>query len=84
MTFDRKAFESQLSAVASRYEKTAPTVEAWCDLLASAPDTAVTLADVHALDRLHTDTELPACMAANMIYHLNSRLGRDTTGHAGF
>lgn len=84
MTFDRQAFDSQLSTVSRRYEKTAPTVEAWCDLLAAAPDTSITLADVHTLDRLYTDTGLPAAMAANVVYHLNHRLGRDTTGQAGF
>lgn len=82
-TFNRKAFEQQLGLVAGIYEKTAPTVDAWCDWLANAKDLEITLADLNLLNTLATDVP-PANYAANMLYHLAERAGRDTTGHAGF
>lgn len=86
--FNRKLFEAALAAVSSAYMTSAPTVDQWCDMLAAAKDHEVTLADVHLLSQflkaLHTPEQVQANHAANMVYHLNQRLGRDTTGQAGF
>lgn len=81
--FDRKLFDAYLTDVAERYEKTAPTVEQWCDFLAADGGHKTTLADVTLVHRLATETTPPST-AANLVYHLNHRLGRDTTGQAGF
>ncbi len=81
--FDRKKYDDALGVVFVAYEKTAPTVCEWCDLLASAKDDAVTLADVHLLDRLATELPHPN-LAANLVYHVMDRRGMNTTGHAGF
>lgn len=80
--FNRRVFDESLAVVSRRFETTAPTVEAYVDWLASASDLQVTLADVA------TVAVLLQCQggtdAANVVYHLQERLGRDTTGHAGY
>ena len=81
--FDRRSFEMTLSQVASVYEHTAPTVADWCDLLASAKDDSISLADVSLLARLCCE-QPPANYAANLVYHRQSASGQTTTGHAGF
>lgn len=81
--FDRRTFDRATQEVARQYEKTAPTVEAWCDWLCSETDDVVTLADVALLLDLYTDSP-SANYAANRVYHHQVRMGRDTTGQAGF
>ena len=81
--FNRKDFDNAVASVAACYEKTAPTVEAWCDWLASAKDDKITIADLTLLGRLHSEKPLPA-YAANLVYHRMTSAGLATTGHAGF
>ena len=83
MFFDYKAFSAALTAIAERYERTAPTVDDWCNLLAAAKGDKITVADLNMVQTL-LDDEVHPNTAANMVYHLNYRLGRDTTGQAGF
>lgn len=86
--FNRKAFEAAIDKVAACYMKSAPTVETWCDFLATAKDDVITLADVHLLTQLSAAMNAgptpSASSVANQVYHLNHRLGRDVTGQAGF
>ena len=86
--FSRRDFDKALEAVAVCYRVSAPTVGDWCDMLYAAKDDQVTLADIHLLSQINqnirTMAEVPANTAANQVYHLMNRLGRDTTGHAGF
>jgi hypothetical protein len=81
--FNLKEFETALEEVAERYENDAPTVEAWCDYLARSRDEQITLADLRLLKTLHTE-QFDGSYAANMVYHLEHRLGRDTAGQIGF
>jgi hypothetical protein len=83
MIFDRLAFEKACEIVCARYEKTAPTVHTWADSLYRGKDDQITLTDIHLISVLTTD-EVHPNTAANLVYHINHRLGRDTTGHAGF
>lgn len=85
---DRKAVDQRLTDICDRYEKTAPTVHAWADelyiRLSQSPD-SVLLVEIYMLDHLYNGGNwLQHNAAANMLYHLLHRLGRDTTGMAGF
>lgn len=81
--FTRSKFDRACEEVAARYERTAPTVEQWCDVLASSKDREITLADVRLLSELQ-DNPPQANYAANMVYkHLES-MCKDTTGQFGF
>ena len=81
--FNRSKFDRACEEVAARYERSAPTVEQWCDVLASSRDREITLADVRLLAELQ-DNQPQANYAANMVYkHLES-MQRDTTGQIGF
>jgi hypothetical protein len=77
-----------LEEAAGHYDKTAPTVEQFVDNLyrrmGEKPET-VTLFEIMTVEELRQDGvwEQPN-YAANRIYHLMERLGRPTTGHAGF
>jgi hypothetical protein len=81
--FDRKRFEAACAAACGEYEKAAPTVAEWADWLYQAKDQDVTLADLHILGRIVTENP-GGNLAANMIYHHQTRLGRDTIGQSGF
>jgi len=81
--FQRSKFNTAILLVAAHYEKTAPTVEQWCDWLCSAKDSEVTLADIHLLGRLREYKPQPN-YAANEVYRHQRTMGRDTTGQAGF
>lgn len=81
--FDRKSFDAACSIVCGKFEKTSPTASDWADWLYRAKDAEVTLADIQLLQRLSSE-DTPANYAANLVYHLQESLGRDTTGHAGF
>lgn len=83
---DFKQLEFVLAMLCRHYEKTAPTVEAWADDLyrrmTCNPDSV-------RLSEVMLAVDLSACdlqpnYAANKVYKLMSRLGQDTTGHAGF
>jgi len=77
-----------LEEAAGHYEKTAPTVERYVDDLyrrmGEKPDTVV-LTELLTVEGLRDDGiwEQPN-YAANRIYRMLDRLGRDTTGQAGF
>lgn len=58
-------------------------VEAWSERCYAARDTDVSLADIALLAELATELP-PPNLASNKVYHLLTRLGRDTTGQAGF
>lgn len=83
--FDRHIFDKCLEEVAKRYEKSAPTVEQWCDFLSAAKDDEIRLSDIHLLRSIRDNEGVagPHFMA-NLVYHHNHRLGRDVAGHAGF
>ncbi len=75
----------------NHYEKTAPTVSRWADDLyqriRDEPD-HVRVGEVMMLEELWGNEGEPQWMhpntAANRVYKLMSRLGQDTTGHAGY
>ena len=78
--------QKALVAICGHYEKTAPTVADWADDLYirmnEEPD-SVRLTELNvAVDLAALD--LQPNYAANRVYKLMSRLGMDTTGHAGF
>lgn len=81
--FDRAKFEAAINGVAARYEKTAPTVSDWCDLLCAARDDSITLADVQLLAELQQELP-PPNLAANKVYHRMTYANQSTTGQAGF
>ena len=77
-----------IEAVIGHYEKTAPPLHAYLDDLyvrmAEKPD-GVTWSEVTFALSLHdADGVRPAPWAANAHYKLMARLGRDTTGLAGY
>jgi len=82
------AVRAFLTAAADRYEKTAPTVAAWCNDLYIRLDEAADRVSVSELLMVSRFVEDGVWMqpnyAANAVYHLQSRLGQDTTGQAGF
>lgn len=86
--FDWRAFDGFLGRACDHYEKSAPTVHAYCDeLCRRLQDDAdgVCVSEVIAVLALRQDSEWEQPnYAANRIYKLMSRLGMDTTGHAGF
>lgn len=85
---DFDAIRRRIEDGAARYEKTAPTVEAWFDdlyvRLNEAADKVV-LSELLLVQQFVDDgVWFDPQTAANRVYHLQERLGRDTTGHAGF
>ncbi len=78
-----------LAKVCEHYERSAPTVAAWANDLyirmGERPDD-VRLSELTTVTALYSTAEgwMPANFAANTVYKLMSRLGQDTTGHAGF
>jgi hypothetical protein len=89
MMLDFKAIEAAIGEVVDRYEKTAPPVSEWADdvyrRLRDA-DTIVLSELVLIRDLKGRDGEewMQPNYAANRVYKLLNRLGRDTTGSAGF
>lgn len=78
-----------LTAVCDRYEKTAPVVWAWADDLyrrLREQPTTVALVEITFLEGLRSadGTWAHPNAAANQVYKLLHRLGRDTTGMLGF
>ena len=85
---DYFAIDHLLTMAAEHYERTAPTV---CDWANDLYDRIRTKADAVPLSEINFLASLPGVdgwegpnVAANRLYHLMHRLGRDTTGHAGF
>jgi hypothetical protein len=81
--FNREEFEKACETVSSHYEKTAPTVSEWAEMLYRASDYDVTLADLVLLGSLAKEKE-QSNYAANRVYHHMERTSASTTGHAGF
>lgn len=85
---DHKAIAARLTAACGRYEKSAPPVAEWANDLyirISEDAAAVVLAELNFADRLCEEgTWMQPNYAANDLYKLLHRLGRDTTGLAGF
>lgn len=81
--FQRKQFDAAIDMVAAHYQHSAPTVESWCNWLCSTSGDLVRLSDISLLMTLSNDLPQPN-LAANMVYKHQARLGRDTTGQAGF
>lgn len=88
MAFRIHEFCAYLTEVCEHYEKTAPTVCAWADDLYRRLDAHgddVRVSEISVAQNLRDDSGwVPANYAANNVYKLMSRLGHDTTGHAGF
>lgn len=78
----------ELEAVAGHYDKSAPTVCDWAnDLYARMGDSpdSVRLSELLAVSGFREGSVWEqANIAANRIYKLMTRLGQDTTGHAGY
>ena len=78
-----------LTTVCEHYERSAPTVAAWANDLyirmGEKPDD-VRLSELTTVSALYNPADgwMPANLAANTVYKLMSRLGQDTTGHAGY
>lgn len=85
---DFDMIEQRLTDACDRYEKTAPTVAEYCnglyERIQSDPDHVV-LSELRFVQYLVDDgTWQHPNYAANNLYKLMYRLGKDTTGHAGF
>jgi hypothetical protein len=83
-----ESIKAQLTAIAEYYERSAPTVADWCNDLyiriGEKPETVV-LPELYATERfLEEGVWMQPNYAANAVYHLLNRLGRDTTGMAGY
>lgn len=83
-----RAIDEALELTCEQYGTTAPTVARWADDLSvrlyDEPD-KVPLCEIVALKELHEDNEwMQPNLAANYIYKLMVRLGRDVTGQVGF
>ena len=77
-----------LTLTAEHYELTAPTVAQWAndlyERINEQPDT-VRLSEMLAVGRfVESGVWEQPNYAANRVYHLQQRLGQETTGHAGF
>jgi hypothetical protein len=85
---DFDAIRNRITEGCDRYEKTAPTVAAWLDDLYVRINEAadkVVLSELMLVQQLVDDgVWFDPNTAANRVYHLLHRLGRDTTGQAGF
>jgi hypothetical protein len=80
--------QSLIVEACGHYERSAPIVHAWLDGLyirmSDAPAT-VLLVELLLVERLREDgLWMQPNNAANQVFHLLDRLGRDTTGQAGF
>ena len=82
------SIETQIVAACDEYETSAPTVYTWLNdlyarLMATGDD--VVLSELSMVERLKEDGQwYQPNYAANAVYKLLDRLGRDTTGQAGF
>jgi hypothetical protein len=78
----------RIVAACDEYEKSAPTVRDWLnDLYVRIHENTdtVVLSELLVADRLWVDDDwMQANHAANLVFHMLTKLGRDTTGQAGF
>jgi len=84
---DLAALEQFLARGCMIYQLTAPTVERYLDdLYVRIHDSpqSVTLRELMRVRQLHANDWLPPNYAANLVYKLQTELGQDTTGQAGF
>lgn len=85
--FDIDATRAMLEEAVAHYAKLAPTVSRWADDLYVRLDRGqpVQVDEILQLQRLRDDFGwLHPNYAANAVYKLQSMLGQDTTGHAGY
>lgn len=88
--FDFDAIREALGRVVDHYEKTAPVVSEWADdvymRLNGQADKVIFSELMLVKTMIGTEEEgwMHPNYAANRLYHLLHRLGRDTTGMAGF
>ncbi len=87
--FDWDAFEEFAEPAVVHYRESAPTVSRYLDDLyirvRTGEGAPVLLDEILTVQRLYESEQyLEPNHAANLIYKLMSRLGMDTTGHAGF
>lgn len=86
--FNFHQFESFVSDACDQYERSAPTVADYLDQLyrrISNKNPPVQLQEITGIEKLRDDGAwLQPNYAANMIYHLMTEVGLDTTGQAGF
>lgn len=85
---DRQQLDKAIEAACEHYQHSAPTVADWLDdlyiRLGEQPD-SVALVEVFAVERLWDGDEWQQPnYAANAVYKLQERLGRETVGQAGF
>jgi hypothetical protein len=82
---DAKTF---LTDACDWYEKTAPTVHAYCDSLYTRMEQAPMTVSLYELRKvsalLGADGWMQPNYAANYIYHLMEECGQSTVGQAGF
>lgn len=82
------AADQFLANACDQYEKTAPTVHAYCDDLYKRMNLApmtVNLYELRKVSALHDqDGWMQPNYAANFIYHLMEECGQSTVGQAGF
>lgn len=85
---DLNAICKALTDICETYEKTAPTVCEWANDLyirINEDTKTVTLCELMMVPRFCEEgTWMGPNYAANSVYHLMQRLGRNTVGHAGF
>lgn len=85
---DFRPFLEFVSLAAATYEKTAPAVEAWLDGLYQRVERdadKVALSEILMTHSLFEEGQwMQPNYAANRVYKLLHRLGRDTSGLAGF
>lgn len=83
-----RALTKELEQGVAHYEKTAPTVSEYLDGLyrrLHGQADEVRMSELMFVDQLQDEgIYMHPNHAANAVYHLMSRLGMDTTGHAGF
>lgn len=88
MTHWTDVIRDQLTAICDRYRTLAPTVSVWADDLYirmnEKPETVV-MSELLAVDHLKDGCGwMHGNVAANYVYKLLHRLGRDVSGQAGF
>lgn len=81
-------FRQFLTDACDHYEKSAPTVHAYCDELYTRLDSnpqSVSLYELRKVVYLRDGGEwLQPNYAANYLYHVMTECGQSTSGHAGF
>lgn len=87
MLLDYDKILSFLTDACTQYEKTAPTVHSYCEDLYErvSESQLVQLEEIRLVSQLRVNNIWATPnQAANIVYHIQDRLGMKTTGHAGF